>query len=71
MKPETSYKSASLSLEQNTMPDLKGLSLRTLMRLTHENSIRLNVNGSGFVVNQLPNPGAGLSKNWTVSLAGM
>lgn len=70
MKPETSYKSASLSLEQNTMPDLNGLSLRTLMRLTHENSIRLNVNGSGFVVDQLPKPGARLSKNWTVSLAG-
>ncbi len=71
MKPASSYILASQDLEQNKMPDLKGLSLGTLMRLSYENSIRLNMNGSGFVVRQVPQAGARLSKNWTVSLAGM
>lgn len=71
IKLRTSFDSASASLEQNLMPELKGLSLRTLMQLTHENNISLNVNGNGFVVDQLPKAGAKLSRNWRVRLAGM
>lgn len=70
-KPETSYEAAASQLMQSRMPDLKGFSLRAVMRLAHENRARLKVDGSGFVADQRPRAGERVGRDWRVSLAGL
>lgn len=70
-KTGVSYEMARADLGKELMPDLKGLSLRTVMQLAHEKGVKIKVNGSGFVNNQIPKAGVVVSKQWAVSLAGM
>jgi len=51
-----------------TMPDLRGLSLRTAVRALDGCGCDLRIEGQGYVVAQQPNPGAVLERTAAVSL---
>ena len=51
-----------------TMPDLRGLSLRSAVRALDGSGCNLKIEGQGFVVAQQPSPGAALDRMASVSL---
>lgn len=51
-----------------TMPDLRGLSLRSAMRAIDGCDCNLRVDGDGYVVEQVPDPGVELEASSNVSL---
>jgi len=52
----------------DTMPDLSGLSKRTLLPLLFRNDLRVEINGDGWVVRQTPLPGTPLVENMMIIL---
>lgn len=63
-------KDIQLSLKKKTVPDLRGLSLRKVFQLTQDKGIKLDIKGSGVVVNQIPKPGTKFNamKKWQIEL---
>jgi cell division protein FtsI (penicillin-binding protein 3) len=60
----TGDKSASpVSASRNVVPDLKGLSLRDAVRLLSERSIKYQITGSGWVIDQSLLPGSPVTSN--------
>jgi cell division protein FtsI (penicillin-binding protein 3) len=51
------------SLKKNTVPDLRGLSLRRALKITQDRKIELKLKGSGIVVKQSIAPGQPLPEN--------
>ncbi|MCX6640485.1 MAG: penicillin-binding protein [bacterium] len=52
-----------ISTSGNTVPDLKGLSLRDAVRMLSERGIKYQISGTGWVVGQSLVPGSSLSAN--------
>jgi cell division protein FtsI (penicillin-binding protein 3) len=69
-KTKKDLNSLGLALDENRMPDLKGLSLRALLKLSKEHNVKLNIQGNGFVVKQFPNADDQVSHEWKIVLAG-
>lgn len=57
-----------LSHGDNTMPDLKGMGLRDVMRVLGSNANLLKVSGSGYVEFQSPKPGLPLTPQTSIDL---
>lgn len=53
----------------SSVPNLKGLSLRDVMQLASDYQVEIDVQGSGFVVDQFPQAGQTNSKQWKVILS--
>jgi len=51
-----------------TMPDLRGLSLRTAVRALEGCDCALEIDGHGYVVSQKPDPGTALDREGAVTL---
>ena len=60
------YKNAILKLKNNEMPDLKGLSMRSVIQIVSKHPAELKIEGSGYVVSQTPKPGAKSGEKWTL-----
>jgi cell division protein FtsI (penicillin-binding protein 3) len=58
----------SVTAYDGTMPDLRGLSLRTAVRALDGCGCDLRVEGHGYVVSQEPEPGAALDRTASVAL---
>lgn len=52
-----------------SVPNLQGLSLRDVMRLASDYKVKIDIKGSGFVVDQFPKAGQQNSKKWKVILS--
>jgi cell division protein FtsI (penicillin-binding protein 3) len=69
-KPEPMPVSLSLSEDGSTvMPDLKGLSMREVLRILARYSQNISVNGAGFLVTQSPSPGSALQDSTSIQLS--
>lgn len=51
------------------LPDFTGLSKKDLLPLLEQTKIKLNINGSGWVVNQNPPPGTPVTENMIIELS--
>ena len=52
----------------DTMPDLRGLSKRSLLPLLNKPGLRVDIRGEGWAVRQTPAPGAALTEGTTVTV---
>lgn len=52
----------------SVVPDFTGKSKKDLLPLMERNDIQLNINGSGWVVSQNPEPGAPVTENMVIEL---
>ncbi len=52
----------------DTVPDFSHLTKRDLLPLTERTDININMNGSGWVVSQTPEPGTPVTENMTIEL---
>ena len=50
------------------LPDFTGLSKKDLLPLTEQSNIKLNINGSGWVTSQNPEPGTPVTENMIIEL---
>ena len=58
----------ALAVSDNIIPDLKGMGLKDALYLLENMKLKVQVNGSGRIVNQSPASGAAFSKGQTVTL---
>ncbi|MBF0105271.1 MAG: PASTA domain-containing protein, partial [Deltaproteobacteria bacterium] len=60
------------SLKNKTVPDLRGLSMREVLKLIREHHLDLKIDGSGFVIRQTPPAGSEFTSTngWNVVMAG-
>lgn len=58
------------ALAEKRMPDLAGLSLRAILKLSREHKVKVNVDGSGYVVKQTPGADEKLAQEWKLVLGG-
>jgi cell division protein FtsI (penicillin-binding protein 3) len=58
------------ALAEKRMPDLEGLSLRAVLKLSREHQVKVNVDGSGYVVKQTPRANEKLAEEWKLILGG-
>lgn len=58
------------ALAEKRMPDLEGLSLRAVLKLSREHQIKVKLDGSGYVVKQTPRADEKLAEEWKLILGG-
>lgn len=58
------------TLQTKKMPSLKGLSMRSVLKLANEFDVEVKIKGSGFVVKQFPEKNKKFKKTWNLILTG-
>ena len=58
----TRSKAAQGDMEEASMPDFRGMTIRDALRKAREKGIELNVSGNGWAVSQVPAPGVAIAE---------
>lgn len=58
----TRHKAAPGDMEEASMPDFRGMTIRDALRKAREKGIELNVSGNGWAVSQVPAPGVAIAE---------
>lgn len=70
LKKQTDWSAIQDALNSDRMPNLEGLSLRAVLKLSHMRKAKLDIEGSGFVVKQTPRPDEKNADLWKLVLSG-
>ena len=58
----TRHKAEPGDMEEASMPDFRGMTIRDALRKAREKGIELNVSGNGWAVSQVPAPGVAIAE---------